>query len=54
MNEIKTSWHRHHLGTEVGGAVAGAGILLWKEAAGAITHTGAGDWGGGLGHGPGV
>ena len=51
-HEIKASCH--HLGTEVGGAVAGAGILFRKEAAGAITHTGAGDWGGGLGHGPGI
>ena len=47
-----------HLGTEVGGAVAGAGILFWKEAGGAVTHTTAGagarNWRGGLTHRPGI
>ena len=43
-----------HLGAEVGGAVAGAGILFRKEAGGAVTQAGARDWGGRLGGGPGT
>ena len=45
-----------HLGAEVGGAVAGAGILFRKEAGGAVTQAGPGarDWGGRLGGGPGT
>ena len=43
-----------HLGAEVGGAVAGAGILFRKEAGRAVTQAGARDRGGRLGRRPGT